>query len=70
MNNMERKEDSFKEFEKMFARQHFEKEQNSYTFVHPIGCEVYKQLLELNNLEVELHDVIQRNVFKGIDYYN
>lgn len=70
MNDMERKEDPFKEFEKLFAQLHFEKEQNSYTFIHPKGCEVYNQLLELNNLEVDLHDVIQRNVFKGIDYYS
>lgn len=64
------KDNTFKEFKTMLAHQRFEREQNSYTFQHPLGSKIYNQILELNLLEIDLHDVIQRNVFKGIDYYS
>lgn len=62
-------ENLFKEFETSFSRQHFDKELVSYTFQHPLGKLIDDKIADLNLLEVDLHDVIQRNVFKGIDYY-
>ena len=41
-----------------------------FTFYDPIGIQINEALENLNILEVELHDVIMKNVFKGIDYYS
>lgn len=41
-----------------------------FTFYDAIGIQINDALENLNILEVELHDVIMKNVFKGIDYYS
>ena len=41
-----------------------------FTYYDPIGVQIYDALMNLNMLEVELHDVITKNVFKDIDYYS
>lgn len=41
-----------------------------FTFYDPIGIQINEALENLNILEVDLHDVIMKNVFKGIDYYS
>lgn len=41
-----------------------------FTYYNPIGVRINNSLMDLNLLEVELHEVITRNVFKGIDYYS
>ena len=41
-----------------------------FTCYDPIGVQIYDALMNLNMLEVELHDVITKNVFKDIDYYS
>ncbi|MCM1080080.1 MAG: hypothetical protein NC344_11375 [Bacteroidales bacterium] len=41
-----------------------------FTYYNPIGAQIYDALTNLNILEVELHDIITKNVFKGIDYYS
>ncbi len=41
-----------------------------FTFYDSIGAQINDALGNLNILEVKLHDIIMRNVFKGIDYYS
>lgn len=43
---------------------------DEFTFYDSIGIQIYNALENLNILEVKLHDVIRKNVFKGIDYYS
>ena len=43
---------------------------SEFTFYDSIGTQINDALGNLNILEVKLHDVIMRNVFKGIDYYS
>ena len=42
---------------------------SEYTYYDENGSGLHNQVIELNSLEVLLHDVITKNVFKGIDYY-
>ena len=42
---------------------------SEYTYYDENGARLISLLYDLNSLEVELHDVITKNVFKGIDYY-
>ena len=48
----------------------FVEKSKEFTFCNDIGIQLSDALLNLNMLEVELHDVISKNVFKGIDYYS
>lgn len=41
-----------------------------FTYNNPLGLQIYEMMSNLNSLEVELHEVITRNVFKDIDYYS
>lgn len=41
-----------------------------FTFYDSIGAQIHNALLNLNSLEVELHEVITHRVFEGIDYYS
>lgn len=41
-----------------------------FTYKDPVGVQIYDALANLNMIEVELHDIITKNVFKGIDYYS
>lgn len=41
-----------------------------FTYYNPAGGQIYDTLMNLNVLEVELHDIITKNVFKDIDYYS
>lgn len=43
---------------------------SEFTFYDSTGTQINDALGHLNILEVELHDVIMWNVFKGIDYYS
>jgi len=52
------------------SRKSFEKTTSEYTFYDDEGQIIYNSLLNLNIAEVSLHEVITKNVFKGIDYYN
>lgn len=42
---------------------------SEYTYYDENGARLSSLLYDLNSLEVELHDVITKNVFRGIDYY-
>lgn len=42
---------------------------SEYTYHDENGARLSSLLYDLNSLEVELHDVITKNVFRGIDYY-
>lgn len=42
---------------------------SEYTYCNESGAKLSSLLYDLNYWEVELHDVITKNVFKGIDYY-
>lgn len=42
---------------------------SEYTYYDENGCRLHNKVMELNSLEVLLHDVITKNVFKGVDYY-
>lgn len=57
----------FKSFKKTLSHQKINDKENNKT---PIMRQIYNALSELNQQEVELHDVIQRNVFMDIDFYN
>lgn len=48
------------------SRKSFEKTTSEYTFYDDEGQQIYNSLLNLNIDEVSLHDVVTKNVFKGI----
>lgn len=51
------------------SRKTFEETCSEYTYCDENGSLIYNLLVDLNSSEVTLHDVLTKNVFKGIDYY-
>ena len=67
-----KKQDSFKSFRPFIdeTRKNKRKLYNSFTFNDSRGQIIHSAIEELNLLEVELHETVQNNVFRDIDYYN
>ena len=51
------------------SKKSFEEMTSEYSYADADGSRLHDKLSDLNDEEVSLHDVITKNVFKGIDYY-
>ena len=69
-NEIDKKEsDSLSNILMMKSHKTLDEIMSEYTYYDENGARLSSLLYDLNSLEVELHDVITKNVFKGIDYY-
>lgn len=67
---MPEEKDTFAQFKSMIKSPSLEEEYNKFSYKYEIGQDIYNAIGEMNSNEVTLHEVFQRNVFKGIDYYS
>lgn len=63
------KRDSLSNILMMRSHKTLDEFMSDYTYYDENGARLSSLLYDLNSLEVELHDVITKNVFRGIDYY-
>ena len=63
------KNDSLETLLEEKSHKSLEETMSEYTYYDENGAKLISLLYDLNYWEVELHDVITKNVFKGIDYY-